>query len=90
MDLRTNSVRNGVTGVARFEDEDGGIGVFGKTGGKSEACGASADDHEIIRVLNLAVVDDIPSAKVATILIMVDVAMTASECGGVFGKRNGQ
>lgn len=53
----TDRVCNGVSCVSSLKDEDGGVGVFGETGGDGEACGTTTDDNEVVGVGFLAIVD---------------------------------
>ena len=57
--MRTDLVLHGVAGVARLEDEDGGVRVLGEARGEGEPCGAAACNDEVVGVVDLAVICDV-------------------------------
>ena len=87
---RTDGVGGTVTGVASLEHEDGGVGIFRKTRSDGESGSASTYDDEVVRVRDLAIVDDIPSPEVLAVVVVIYVAVTASKRRSVFVERSSQ
>ena len=87
---RTDSVRNGVAGVACLEDEDGGVRVLGETRRKSEPCSAASDDDEVVRARDLAIVDNVSSVQVVVRVLGMDVTMATLPGERGLGERGGQ
>lgn len=79
----TDSVRYSIASVPCFKDEDGSVGVLGKPRSDGESSGASADDYKVISVGDVSVVDDISFVQVATMVIVVDVAVAAGVGRGI-------
>ena len=93
--VRTDLVLDGVACVAGLEDEDGVARVFRKPRSQREPGGATAHNHEIIRVGDLPVVHDIPPLQIIMQVlvpkrVVVDVAVAAREARGVRGERDGR
>lgn len=63
---RTNRTADCVACITSLEDEHSVVAVFGETRSQHEPRRSSTHYHKVVRVVNLAIADDVPSLSVVT------------------------